>query len=129
MREPADPYLVLGLTVGATPREIARAYRSGVRRYHPDTLSPGASSPASRESTDKALARVMEAYEALSRPSTSLQGDRAGQSPSPQQSPADQPPGNRSQSRHVTVHHHAPRRSVHDTPPIQISPLRWEPSS
>lgn len=129
MDEPADPYLVLGLNDGATPREISRAYRSGVRRYHPDTLCPGASSPASRESTDKALARVMEAYQALSRPSVGAERGRAGGSPSPQQWPADQPSGDRSQSHHVTVRQHTPRLVVHDTPPIQISPLRWEPSN
>jgi molecular chaperone DnaJ len=31
-----DPYEVLGVTPGATPDEVRRAYRELVRRHHPD---------------------------------------------------------------------------------------------
>ncbi|WP_425571789.1 J domain-containing protein [Paeniglutamicibacter antarcticus] len=122
---------MLGLNVGATRREIARAYRSGVRRYHPDTMSAEAFSPASRKSADRALARVMEAYEALLRPSTGAENERPGKttSPPPQQSPSDHPPGDRLQSHHMPVRYHAPRLLAQDTPPIQVSPLWWKPAS
>jgi molecular chaperone DnaJ len=53
-----DLYALLGLTSGATPADIKRAYRRLSRRYHPD-INPG----------DKAAAslyqRISEAYETL----------------------------------------------------------------
>lgn len=129
MAEATNPYRVLGLNMGATPREIARAYRSEVRRYHPDTMSAAASSSGFRMTAEKSLAQVMEAYETLSRPSAGTKSERAGDTPSPHQAPSVQTPFDRSQSHHVTVRRHEPRLLAQDTPPIQISPLRWEPFS
>lgn len=129
MAEATNPYRVLGLNVGATPREIARAYRSEVRRYHPDTMSAAASSSGFRMTAEKSLAQVMEAYETLSRPSAGTKSERAGDTPPPHQAPSVQTPFDRSQSHHVTVRRHEPRLFDQDTPPIQISPLRWEPFS
>ena len=34
-----DPYSVLGVTRGATDREIKKAYRTLSRKYHPDSYS------------------------------------------------------------------------------------------
>ena len=36
-RNPGDPYRVLGVSPGASPRDIARAYRRAVQHAHPDT--------------------------------------------------------------------------------------------
>lgn len=131
MGEPIDPYVVLGLRVGATQGEIARAYRSRVRRYHPDTRSSEASSAGSRTIADNALAQVMDAYETLMQPAVGPHSELAGDKPSPppQKSQSDQAPFDRSQSREVPVHHHPPRLLPQGTIPIKISPLRWEPSS
>ena len=41
MTELRDPYEVLGLRRGASPREIRAAYRTLARRHHPDlTANP-----------------------------------------------------------------------------------------
>ncbi|HSM38081.1 MAG TPA: J domain-containing protein [Candidatus Limnocylindrales bacterium] len=37
-----DPYQVLGLARGATSAQVARAYRAGAKRAHPDLHGPGA---------------------------------------------------------------------------------------
>lgn len=129
MVEATNPYCVLGLNVGATPHDIARAYRSEVRRYHPDTMCAVASSPGFRMTAEKSLAQVMEAYETLSHPSAGTKSERAGDTPSPHQAPSVQTPFDRSQSHNVTVRRHEPRLLAQDSPPIQVSPLRWEPSS
>ena len=34
-----DPYSVLGITRGATDREIKKAYREMSRKYHPDSYT------------------------------------------------------------------------------------------
>ena len=34
-----DPHAVLGVTRGATREEIAQAYRSQLKRYHPDRVA------------------------------------------------------------------------------------------
>ena len=51
-----DPYAVLGVRAGATPDEIARAYREQAKRHHPDRV--GAAGQAR-------MTKINEAYEAL----------------------------------------------------------------
>ena len=34
-----DPHAVLGVAAGATPDELARAYREQMKRYHPDRVA------------------------------------------------------------------------------------------
>jgi preprotein translocase subunit Sec63 len=36
---PADPWKVLGVSRGATPEEITRAYHERMKRYHPDRVA------------------------------------------------------------------------------------------
>jgi hypothetical protein len=43
MTEPRDPYEVLGLRRGATPREIRAAYRALARQHHPDLTADAGS--------------------------------------------------------------------------------------
>jgi len=43
MSEPRDPYEVLGLRRGATPREIRAAYRALARQHHPDLTADAGS--------------------------------------------------------------------------------------
>lgn len=57
-----DYYAVLGVDPTATPREIGRAYRQLVRKYHPDTSR---ADNALRESEAQELRQVMRAYEVL----------------------------------------------------------------
>lgn len=50
-----DPYKVLGLSFGATEKEVNKAYRTLAKKYHPD-LHPG------DEEATKKMAEINEAY-------------------------------------------------------------------
>jgi len=39
--QPTDLYAILGLTRHATQAQISHAHRTLLRRYHPDTRTPG----------------------------------------------------------------------------------------
>ena len=52
-------YAILGLDDSATPRQIKRAYRRRVKKYHPDTH------PGRREWAARKLREVMRAYRLL----------------------------------------------------------------
>ena len=68
-----DFYVILGLTQGATPAEIKRAYRRLSRRYHPG-LNPG------DRQAEAVFERVTEAYETLSDPARRRAYDAGGSS-------------------------------------------------
>ena len=53
-----DPYIALGIPVGASRSEAARAYRRLAKQFHPD-VNPG---PAAAER----MRRINEAWEAIS---------------------------------------------------------------
>lgn len=53
-----DPYAVLGLPRDASQDEINHAYRTLMRRYHPDTSGPG-------PIPERAAAEILEAYAQL----------------------------------------------------------------
>ncbi len=64
-----DPYRVLGLPVGATPRQIRRRYRKLARRHHPDV----AADP--REAHER-FVRIQQAYEILRDPQRRAQWEQ-----------------------------------------------------
>lgn len=53
-----DPYSVLGITRGATDREIKRAYRQMSRKYHPDSYSD----EEQKKWAEEKFRQVQEAY-------------------------------------------------------------------
>jgi molecular chaperone DnaJ len=55
---PRDYYIVLGIERGADPSQIKRAYRSAIKRYHPDT--------ADGDTSPRKFREAREAYEVLS---------------------------------------------------------------
>lgn len=60
-----DPYAVLGLEPGATADEVSRAYRTQMKRYHPDRvadLGPEMQAVAHRMALD-----IQRAYDELGR--------------------------------------------------------------
>jgi curved DNA-binding protein CbpA len=75
---PADPYAVLGVKPGATDAEIHAAYRTAVRRTHPDAGGSAAAFDA-----------VQQAYELLRDPATRARADatQAHERPRPASAP------------------------------------------
>jgi molecular chaperone DnaJ len=71
-----DFYVILGLTPGATPAEIKRAYRRLSRLYHPGV------NPGDRQA-EAVFERVTEAYETLSDPARRQAYDAPGGTSSP----------------------------------------------
>lgn len=53
-----DPYSVLGVTRGATDREIKKAYRTLSRKYHPDSYSD----ESQKNWAEEKFREVQEAY-------------------------------------------------------------------
>ena len=59
-----DPYSVLGVTRGATDREIKKAYRTLSRKYHPDSYSD----ESQKNWAEEKFREVQEAYNQMSAP-------------------------------------------------------------
>ncbi len=81
--DPGDPYRVLGVDTGASQRDIARAYRRGVQRAHPDTRPGDPPAAAAR------FAALTAAYELLRDPGRRADYDRGH----PAAEPSRRPPG------------------------------------
>lgn len=139
-----DYYAVLHVPRTATQREIARAYRSLMRKHHPDLDNPTA--------VPGELQLIMQAFEVLRDPKGRLAYDResirrelragtaaARAGPSPQDRPrAGQPVGDTSAAgpsaggRHVPFNSEASsqdipiRRVPRVEPPFRVTPVRWE---
>src|SRR5690554_6294644 len=67
-----DYYKILGLTKGATVKEIKAAYRKLARKYHPDL------NPDNKESEQK-FKEINEAHEVLSDPENRKKYDMYGE--------------------------------------------------
>lgn len=115
MHGPLDCYLVLGLDTRATDSEITRAYRSLIRRHHPDTR-PVLASPSAAARDHERLAEIMEAYKILSDPARKASYDQAN-------GPLTVP------SHPVPVRYRAARDMPRADKPITISPVRWTPTT
>ena len=110
--EPIDCYAILGLPRDATQAQISAAYRTLLRRYHPDTRPTTDSSRD--EISDAALQHVLAAYTVLHDPARRLDYDRQMTS---QTSPS------RTQARPIHVSWTHP----FDDPPLRAGPVRWTP--
>jgi DnaJ domain len=111
-RNPGDPYHALGVSAGASQREIARAYRQAAQRAHPDAR------PHDRQAAARFQA-LTDAYDLLSDPGRRAAYDRGH--------PADQPSSQPPPSRQPAA---APRRRGWPLPPGQLiwaGPVRIEP--
>lgn len=101
-----DSYAALGLTPNATQGQVRRAYRTLLRRHHPDTRSSG--SPTDETVSDTRLQQVIAAYAVLRD-----QARRTGHEPTDPQNII------RTRSRTPLP------RSAPDQPPIRVGPVRW----
>ncbi|NER82685.1 MAG: molecular chaperone DnaJ [Leptolyngbya sp. SIO1D8] len=66
-----DYYEVLGISRGANPEEIKRAYRRLARKYHPDVNK--------EDGAEEVFKEINRAYEVLSEPETRARYDRFGE--------------------------------------------------
>ncbi|CUU59204.1 molecular chaperone DnaJ [Parafrankia irregularis] len=66
-----DPYRVLGVEPSASASRITHAYRTLIRRHHPDTRKPApqAAQSGPHQNHDAALQQVIAAYTVLRDPS------------------------------------------------------------
>jgi preprotein translocase subunit Sec63 len=60
-----DPWAVLGVARGASPDEIARAYREQLKRYHPDRVAD--LGPELQQVAHRKTVELQRAYAELSR--------------------------------------------------------------
>ena len=110
--ERIDPYAILGLARDATQAQISAAYRTLLRRYHPDTRTPADTGHDAR--ADAALQHVLTAYAVLADPARRSHYD---QQTSPRSVPArTQPPP-----------YHLPPQRPFDDPPLRAGPVHWTP--
>jgi len=110
--EPLDCYAILGLPRDATQAQISAAYRTLLRRYHPDTRTTADSSRD--EISDAALQHVLTAYTVLHDPARRFDYD---QQTKPRTSPARTP----------APWIHLSRTHPFDDSPLRAGPVRWTP--
>jgi DnaJ-class molecular chaperone len=116
--DPSDLYAVLGITSQATQREIRRAYRTLMRRNHPDTRYLG--DPSDNAASNITLQQALAAYAVLGDPAR-----RAGydQRTTPRQDNRSTSHPTNTPIRVRTVLHFPTR--LPDQSPIQAGPVRW----
>jgi len=111
--EPIDFYAVLGLARNATQGQISAAYRTLLRRYHPDTRAASDTSHDDAMS-DAALQHVLAAYAVLGDPVRRCGYDQ-------RTSPRSSPPRLQASPIHLSRTH-----PFHD-PPLRVGPVHWTP--
>ena len=109
--ERIDPYAILGLARDATQAQISAAYRTLLRRYHPDTRLPA--DPSAGTVSDAALEQVLTAYAVLRDPVRRFDYDQ-WTAPRPAPAPPTQP-----------IRPSRIRRF--DDPPLRAGPVHWTP--
>lgn len=110
--QPLDPYIVLGLSPQATQQQLSHAYRTLLRRHHPDTRDR--QNPALDAAADAALQQVLAAYTVLHDPDSRASHDHNDAPQRRTQQPQQQAGSVRLPPRWTT-------------PPIRVGPVRWHP--
>jgi putative acetyltransferase len=108
--QPRDLYTVLGVARDATQDEISHAFRTLLRRHHPDTRGD-----VSPDTSDSALRELVEAYGVLRDPVRRAAYDR-------RHLPATSPVSHPEPDVSVAVRAHRTAE-----PPFVAGPVRWEP--
>ena len=109
----ADLYAILGLDRYASQAEIAHAYRTLLRRHHPDTRTDG--DPRQDAVSDAALQRILSAYAVLRDPDRRTDYD---------QRYARRPPR---RSRTIAATEPVFVRLPDVGTPLRAGPIRWTP--
>ena len=108
-----NPYTTLCIGPDATAADINRAYRSLLRRYHPDTFSSRATVPTDASADQRKLQQIMDAYAILSNP-----GQRASYDNHQKISLRPTPLSTKQESKYP---------SPHSQLLLSVGPLQWEP--
>jgi DnaJ-class molecular chaperone len=130
-----DYYTVLHVSRGASPQEIARAYRALMRRHHPDVAGPEVTG---REAAPAELELIMQAFAVLRDPKRRHAYDRDASRAGPAASSAG--PNRPRQGQEATgqdTRQSGERRNggpqdipvrvlrVRE-PPLRVTPVKWE---
>lgn len=125
MRSSPNLYAVLHLDPQATPAEVRRAYRSLLRRHHPDTrTTPAATGHAATE--HEMLTQIMHAHAVLADPVRRARYDHNLLSSQTRQPTERRDEGTGQDLTHGLHEGRAPA-APHERPWIIVGPLRWEP--
>ena len=103
-------YAILGVPRGASQAEISHAYRTLLRRHHPDTRTPHDQSQAA--ASDTTLQQILAAYTVLHDPARRADYDRATTPQVDQSNRRPQQVSSRDASQ----------------PPIIAGPVTWHPT-
>ena len=114
MEEAPNLYTTLHIVPEATAADVGRAYRSLLRRYHPDTLPFRTTVPIDALADRRKLQQIMDAYALLSDPAQRARYDQQQQRSSPEPAPLPT----------VRDPHYT---STHPQPPLRVGPLQWDP--
>ena len=116
---------MLHLNPEATAADIQRAYRSLMRRYHPDT-GPAPTTQAQASQEREVLAQIMNAHAVLRDPVQRASYDHDLTSSQLRQ--ATDPVGEVSRSApSKAARMYRPHAPQYGQPPLIVGPLRWEP--
>ncbi|RAN68802.1 hypothetical protein B5P43_36675 [Bacillus sp. SRB_336] len=121
-----DFYAVLHLDRQATGADVGRAYRSLMRRHHPDTR-PVPDTPGEAAAERELLAQIMDAHAALADPVQRARYDRSATGSQPREAAGA---GHEVFSAVPSQEARAsrPPAPLYGPPPIVAGPVRWEPS-
>ncbi len=119
----ADYYGILNVPVAATAREITRAYRGLLRRFHPDTRQVNRDGGTSAAGDLQRLHEIMQAYAVLSDPAKRAAYDRARRTGSSAGTPA----GANGIPVKVRFHPQPGAGSPKTEQPFSYGPTRWSP--
>jgi curved DNA-binding protein CbpA len=106
--ERPDLYAILGVAPSATQAEISHAYRTLLRRHHPDTRDPADQTQSAL--SDAALQQVLAAHTVLGDPTRRADYDR--------QAKPDRRPTR-------PLRHRLIKYGADGQPPIVAGPVRW----
>ena len=121
-----DFYAVLHVGPEATGAEVTRAYRSLMRRHHPDTR-PAPPTPGEAAAERELLAQIMDAHAVLADPVQRARYDRNATGSQPREAAGA---GHQVFSPVTSngARAYRPPAPLSGQPPIVAGPVRWEPS-
>lgn len=126
MRSSPDLYAVLHLAPQATPAEVRHAYRSLLRRHHPDTR-PAPATQGEAATEHEMLTQIMDAHAVLADPIRRARYDH--NLPGSQIRQATDRWDERTPEKTSAMGYTGTGlpAAPHERPSIIVGPLRWEP--